>query len=130
MVTLWGGALLAMLIVIITGALHFDVRLAFDFPPDAWHFDAAKWVALGAAARIGMYDYLGYYDICFIGDEVKQPGRVIPRAVMLSLVLVALIYCAVNLSIIGVVPWQEFASADGVSKPVVTMMMTKCRYLL
>jgi len=125
MITLWAGALLAMAVVIVTGVLHFDARLAFDFPPDAWHFDAAKWVALGAAARIGMYDYLGYYDICFIGDEVKQPGRVIPRAVMLSLALVALIYFAVNLSILGVVPWREFVSADGLSKPVVTMMMTK-----
>lgn len=124
-VTLWAGALLAMAVVVVTGAMHFDAKIAFDFPEDAWTFDAAKWVALGAAARIGIYDYLGYYDICFIGDEVKQPGRVIPRAVMLSLVLVALIYLAVNLSIIGVVPWREFASAENVSKPVVTMMMAK-----
>jgi len=124
-VTLWAGALLAMAVVIVTGAMHFDPKIAFDFPEDAWTFDTAKWVALGAAARIGIYDYLGYYDICFIGDEVRQPGRVIPRAVMLSLVLVALIYLAVNLSIIGVVPWREFASAENVSKPVVTMMMAK-----
>jgi amino acid transporter len=124
-VTLWAGALLAMAVVIVTGAMHFDAKIAFDFPQDAWTFDAAKWVALGAAARIGIYDYLGYYDICFIGDEVRQPGRVIPRAVMLSLALVALIYLAVNLSIIGVVPWREFASAENVSKPVVTMMMAK-----
>lgn len=124
-VTLWAGALLAMAVVVVTGAMHFDAKIAFDFPEDAWTFDAAKWVALGAAARIGIYDYLGYYDICFIGDEVRQPGRVIPRAVMLSLVLVALIYLAVNLSIIGVVPWREFATAENVSKPVVTMMMAK-----
>jgi amino acid transporter len=124
-VTLWAGALLAMAVVIVTGAMHFDAKIAFDVPQDAWTFDAAKWVALGAAARIGIYDYLGYYDICFIGDEVRQPGRVIPRAVMLSLALVALIYLAVNLSIIGVVPWREFASAENVSKPVVTMMMAK-----
>lgn len=124
-VTLWAGALLAMAVVIVTGAMHFDAKIAFDFPENAWTFDAAKWVALGAAARIGIYDYLGYYDICFIGDEVKQPGRVIPRAVMISLVFVALIYLAVNLSIIGVVPWREFATAEGVSKPVVTMMMAK-----
>ena len=125
MVGLWAGVLLAMGFVIVTGAMHFDAKLAFDFPEDAWVFDAAKWAALGAAARIGIYDYLGYYDICFIGDEVKQPGRVIPRAVMLSLVLVALIYLAVNLSIIGVVPWREMVTAEGVSKPVVTMMMAK-----
>ncbi|WP_395747979.1 APC family permease [Prosthecobacter sp.] len=125
LITLWGGALLAMVVVIVTGVLHFDSKLAFDFPPDAWHLDAFKWGALGAAARIGMYDYLGYYDICFIGDEVRQPGKVIPRAVMLSLVLVALIYFAVNLSIIGVVPWRELVSTEGLSKPVVTMMMAK-----
>jgi amino acid transporter len=124
-VTLWLGALLAMGVVIFTGMRHFDPKLAFDFPEDAWTFDAAKWVALGAAARIGMYDYLGYYDICFIGDEVRRPERVIPRAVMLSLVLVAVIYFAVNLSIIGVVPWREFVSPEGVNKPVVTMMMAK-----
>jgi amino acid transporter len=124
-VTLWLGALLAMGVVIFTGMRHFDPKLAFDIPEDAWTFDAAKWVALGAAARIGMYDYLGYYDICFIGDEVRRPGRVIPRAVMLSLVLVALIYFAVNLSIIGVVPWREFVSPEGLNKPVVTMMMAK-----
>ncbi len=125
MIALWGGVLLAMAMVIVTGALHFNAKMAFDFPADAWHSDSAKWVALGAAARIGMYDYLGYYDICFIGDEVKQPGRVIPRSVMVSLVLVALIYFAVNLSILGVVPWREFVSAEGMSKPVVTMMMAK-----
>lgn len=124
-VALWAGALLAMAMVIVTGAMHFDAKIAFDFPERAWQFDAAQWIALGAAARIGIYDYLGYYDICFIGDEVKQPGRVIPRAVMLSLVLVALIYFAVNLSIIGVVPWREFVNAENVSKPVVTMMMAK-----
>jgi amino acid transporter len=44
---------------------------------------------------------------------------------MLSLVLVALIYFAVNLSIIGVVPWREFVSPEGLNKPVVTMMMAK-----
>ncbi|MBB5034763.1 APC family permease [Prosthecobacter vanneervenii] len=125
MMTLWAGVLLAMAVVIWTGVRNFDAKLAFDFPADAWSFDVTKWVALGAAARIGMYDYLGYYDICFIGDEVKQPGRVIPRAVMLSLVLVALIYFAVNLSIIGVVPWRELVSTEGVSEPVVTIMMTK-----
>lgn len=124
-VTLWAGALLAMAVVIVTGVMHFDAKVAFDFPENAWTFDAAKWVALGAAARIGIYDYLGYYDICFIGDEVKQPGRVIPRAVMLSLVLVTLIYLAVNLSIIGVVPWRHLWTEEGVTKPAVTIMMAK-----
>jgi amino acid transporter len=68
---------------------------------------------MGAAARIGIYDYLGYYDVCYIGDEVKNPGKVIPRSIILSIVGVALIYFSINLSIIGVVPWREFVPADG-----------------
>src|SRR5262249_17776339 len=67
---------------------------------------------LGASARIGIYDYLGYYDVCYVGDEVKEPQRVIPRAILISVFLVALIYAGVNLSVIGVVPWREFVPAS------------------
>jgi APA family basic amino acid/polyamine antiporter len=57
---------------------------------------------------VGIYDYLGYYNICYIGDEVRNPGRVIPRSILISVLTVAVIYIAINLSIIGVVPWREF----------------------
>jgi amino acid transporter len=57
---------------------------------------------------VGIYDYLGYYNICYIGDEVRDPGRVIPRSILISVMAVALICIAINLSIIGVVPWREF----------------------
>src|SRR6185312_11971669 len=59
-----------------------------------------------------VYDYLGYYDVCYIGDEVENPGRVIPRSILWSTVLVALIYVAINFSIIGVVPWRDFVPAS------------------
>ena len=57
--------------------------------------------------RIAMYDFLGYYDICYIGGEVRNPERVLPRAIILSVILVALIYSVMNLAIISVVPWRE-----------------------
>jgi len=59
-----------------------------------------------------VYDYLGYYDVCYIGDEVENPGRVIPRSILISTIAVALIYVAINFSIIGVVPWRDFVPAD------------------
>src|SRR2546425_2385641 len=68
-------------------------------------------MGLGTASRIGVYDYLGYYDVCYIGDEVENPGRVIPRSILISTVAVAVIYLAINLSIIGVVPWRDFVPA-------------------
>jgi amino acid transporter len=111
-VSLWIGTLLTTLAVIVTGAMHFSPARAFDFPPGAFNLSMGFLFGLGAASRIGIYDYLGYYDVCYIGDEVKTPGRTIPRSIIISVVCVALIYFAINLSIIGVVPWREFVPAD------------------
>ena len=115
-VSLWIGVLLTVSIVIITGLFNFDSEVAFDFPPNAFQFSWGFLMGLGAASRVGIYDYLGYYDICYIGDEVKDPGRVIPRSILLSIVGVAIIYFMINLSIIGVVSWREFVPDQGNAK--------------
>ena len=39
---------------------------------------------------------------------MKEPGRTIPRSVLISLVVVAVIYIGINLSIVGVLPWRTF----------------------
>src|SRR5437667_11469427 len=124
-VGLWIGTLLTTGAVILTGALHFNPKLAFDFPPEEFKFSLGFLFGLGAATRIGVYDYLGYYDVCFIGDEVRDPGKVIPRSILISIVGVALIYVAINFSIIGVVPWQEFVPATDPPAPVVSLLMEK-----
>ena len=123
----WIGTLLTVLMVIVTGAMHFDSHIAFDFPPGAWNFSLGFFLGLGAASRIGIYDYLGYYDVCYIGDEVRDPGRVIPRSILISTAAVAVIYLGINLSIIGVVPWREFVPAADhpESSFVVSVLMEK-----
>src|SRR5437867_3694824 len=63
-VALWVGTILTTLAVIGSGATHFDAKLAFDFPKGAFDFSVGFYFGLGAASRIGVYDYLGYYDIC------------------------------------------------------------------
>jgi amino acid transporter len=110
--TLWIGTIVTVLVVVVTGAIHFDPTVAFDFPPNAFNVSREFWLGLGAASAIGIYDYLGYYDVCYIGDEVQNPGRVIPRSILLSTVAVALIYIAINFSIIGIVSWRGFVPAE------------------
>jgi amino acid transporter len=126
-VSLWIGTLVTVLAVIVTGAMHFDPRVAFDFPPNAFNFSLGFFLGLGAAARVGIYDYLGYYDVCYIGDEVRDPGRVIPRSILISTAAVAAIYIGINLSIIGVIPWREFvpASAHPESNFIVSVFMER-----
>jgi amino acid transporter len=127
-VSLWIGTLLTTGAVILTGVTHFDPKIAFDFPPGAFNFSTGFLFGLGAASRIGVYDYLGYYDICYIGDEVRNPGRTIPRSVIISVIAVAAIYLAINFSIIGTVSWREFVPAE-TTKPlsdfVVSVMMER-----
>ncbi len=111
-VALWIGTILTVIAVVVAGALHFKASVAFDFPPRGFNCSLGFLLGLGAASRIGVYDYLGYYDVCYIGDEVENPGRVIPRSILMSTVAVAVIYLAINLSIIGVVPWRTFVPAE------------------
>lgn len=131
-VLLWAGTMVTALAVIGTGLWHFDASVAFAPPatPTATPlgFSTGFLLGLGTATRIGVYDYLGYYDVCYIGEEVRDPGRVIPRSILLSVGLVALLYAGINLSIIGVVPWQEFVPAEAtrpVSDYVVSIFMER-----
>jgi amino acid transporter len=75
----------------------------------------AFFLGLGGAMRIAVYDYLGYYNVCHLGDEVRDPARTIPRAVIISVVAIAAIYLTMNLSIIAVVPWQEAMISENVA---------------
>jgi basic amino acid/polyamine antiporter, APA family len=106
---LWIGVLLTVAWVIFAGVTNFQSARAFDFPPGAFTPSLAFFQGLGAAMLIAVYDYWGYYNVCFIGGEVKNPGYVIPRAVIYSILAVAAIYIVMNISILGVIPWQELA---------------------
>lgn len=126
-VSLWIGTLITTAAVIGTGVMHFNPNIAFDFPPGSFKFSMGFLLGLGAASRVGVYDYLGYYDICYIGEEVRNPGRTIPRSIIISVVVVALIYFSINLSIIGIVPWRDFvpAAEKPASQFVVSLMMER-----
>jgi amino acid transporter len=108
---LWLGVMLTILWIVASGVLNFDPRLAFDFPPGAFRLTPEFFYGLGSALLIAVYDYWGYYNVCFLGGEVRDPGRTIPRAVLLSIALVAVIYIVMNVSILGVIPWREFSAA-------------------
>ena len=104
---LWLAMLGTVLFMIVSGLTHFDKSLILPFPEDAFRFDGKFLFGLGTAMGIAMYDYLGYYDVCYIGDEVQHPEKNIPRSILISVVAVAAIYMTMNISFIGVIPWQE-----------------------
>ncbi len=106
---LWVGGALAMTWIIVAGFMHFRPALAFDFPPGAFRPSHEFFTGMGAAMLLTTYDYWGYYNVCFLGGEVKDPGRTIPRALILSILAVAALYILMNLAVLGVIPWRELA---------------------
>ncbi|HEY6446620.1 MAG TPA: APC family permease [Acidobacteriaceae bacterium] len=118
---LWAGVMAALAIVIFAGLTHLHPAL-LRIPPHAFSFSPAFFTGLGSATLIATYDYWGYYNVCFLGGEVRDPGRTIPRAVLLSIAVVAVLYIAMNISVLGVVPASAMRAGAG-SETVVAHMV-------
>jgi amino acid transporter len=106
---LWVGVVGALGFVIFTGLTHFHRDLAF---PAGWLRAPASgfWMGFSSALLIALYDYWGYYNICFLGEEVVRPEKTIPRSMLLSIAIVAIVYVVMNVSILGVLPAGEIAA--------------------
>jgi amino acid transporter len=113
-VVLWAGTMATVLTVIACGIAYFTPSL-IEFPENAFQLDGGFAAGLGGAMLIAIYDYLGYYNVCHLGDEVRDPARTIPRAVIISIIVVAAIYLLMNVCIIGVVPWREAMASEHVA---------------
>ena len=113
---LWLGVMGTIGWIIFAGLTHFNTALVFSFPPGAFHFSTNFFLGLGSAMLIATYDYWGYYNVCFLGDEVENPSKTIPRALLLSILLVGCLYVVMNASILGVVPWQEIVQSSQSNK--------------
>jgi basic amino acid/polyamine antiporter, APA family len=123
---LLAGVIGTMSWIIIAGLSHFNASQAFSFPPGAFTLSKSFFLGLGSAMLISTYDYWGYYNVAFLGDEVKEPGKTIPRAVLLSIFLVGCLYVVMNISILGVVPWREIqAGQNNSGLYVVSIFMRK-----
>jgi amino acid transporter len=115
MLVLWGGMLATVACVIVSGLSRFDATLIADLPPDAGRIDGRFAFQLGAAVAIAMYDFLGYYQVCYLGDEVVEPDRTLPRAILISAAAVAGIYLVMNVSMLGVLPWREAIASEHIA---------------
>jgi basic amino acid/polyamine antiporter, APA family len=107
MLVLWIGMLLTAAWVIFTGFTHANPRLLLDFPPGAWHIGLPFILGLGNGTMLVMFNFLGYYQICYLGDEVKNPAKVVPYGVIVSILIVMVIDFLISVAFAGVIPWRE-----------------------
>jgi amino acid transporter len=95
---LFAGVLAAIAGVIVSGFAHAATTGGWRMPAEP---AISLPVALGGLAQATLlttYCYWGYYNIAFLGGEVRKPERTIPRAILLSLLFVAGFYVAMDLA--------------------------------
>lgn len=117
------GTVVTILTLVVAGLAHFDSSL-IDLPPRAFEQNWTFWFGIGAAMRIAVYDYLGYYNICHLGEEVHEPGRTIPRAVIASVVIVTALYLSLIFAVIGVIPWREAMESEAIAGDLMTRLVS------
>jgi amino acid transporter len=109
----------------VTGLLHGQWSRVVAFPTGAWKLDHGFFVGLGSAMLIATYDYWGYYNVTFLGGETRDPGRTIPRAVLLSIAMVAVLYLGLNASVLAVMGSPAIVAAQdiGARRALLSEMM-------
>jgi amino acid transporter len=114
---LWIIMLVSVVGVSAAGFSDFHSHFAFDYPADA--FGGRFFIGLGAGLIVGVYDYMGYSTTAFMGDELRNPGRTMPGSIIISVIAMMCIYLVLNISVLGVVPWETIAKSKSVASLVV-----------
>ena len=104
---LWGITIASILYCLIAGLANFHGE-NFHLPAQPFGNDGALSfvVSLGAACRFGIYDLTGYYDVCTMGGEVRNPRRTIPGSCIITCTLLLFVYMLTYVAIIGYLPWD------------------------
>jgi amino acid transporter len=113
---LWCTVIATIGWILITAALYGHLSTAFDLPVGALHLTPAFFTGLASAMLIATYDFWGYYNITFLGAEVRDPAKTIPRAILISIAFVAALYLALNVAVLAVLPWRPLLAMTNLTQ--------------
>ena len=109
-VLLWAGVIATLGWIIFGGISHGNFLQPLHELPSAFSWSMLISFFFGQACVKTIYSYLGYYNVCHLGGEIKDPGKNIPRSMFISVIGIAVLYLAMNMSVGSVIPWQEIKS--------------------
>lgn len=111
-VFLWSGVIITMFWIISGGIVHGNFLAPIRNINSGLSVDYAFVAAIGFASVKSVYSYLGYYNVCHLGSEIKNPSKNIPRSMFISIVGIAFLYFFMNVSVVSVIPWQQAKSSE------------------
>jgi amino acid transporter len=110
-VFLWVGVLGTMGWIIFGGIAHGNFLEPIKHINDGFTMQHGFVAALGFASVKTIYSYLGYYNVCHLGGEIKNPSKNIPRSMFISITGIAILYLAMNVSVASVLPFQTIVNS-------------------
>jgi fructoselysine transporter len=121
-VVLWVVVILTVAWIIFSGLTHQQHSMQFLPKGNESFFSYAFWAAVGQGSVKTVYSYLGYYNVCHLGGEIKRPEKNIPKSIFISIAGIATLYLLMNISVMGVVSWQEIKPDE---KHLVSLFMER-----
>lgn len=120
----------AIMVLIKLGVLAMFVIIAFTaFDANHLHNFAPFGVAgIGSAAGTIFFSFIGLDTVSTAGDEVRNPQRTMPRALISALAIVTTVYVLVALSALGTQPWQDFAAQENAGLATILDNVTHGRW--
>ena len=103
---------LTILWIIISGLMHQQHPVQLVPAGEASLFSYAFWAAVGQGSVKTVYSFLGYYNVCHLGGEIKRPEVNIPRSIFISIIGITVLYLLMNISVMGVIRWQSVLEDD------------------
>jgi len=103
---------LTILWIIISGLMNQQHPVQLIPSGETSFFTYAFWAAVGHGSVKTVYSYLGYYNVCHLGGEIKNPEINIPRSIFISIAGIAILYLLMNISVMGVIRWQSVLEGD------------------
>jgi basic amino acid/polyamine antiporter, APA family len=106
----------AAMVVIKLGVLMTFAAIAFTAFKASRFTDLAPFGISGISLATGtiFFAYIGLDAISTAGDEVKDPQRTMPRAIIYALLIVTAIHVLVSVAALGAQPWQDFRGEQAV----------------
>ena len=122
-ILLWSGVIITMFWIIGGGIVHGDFFAPVRNINSGLTVDYAFVTAIGFASVKSVYSYLGYYNVCHLGSEIKNPSKNIPRSIFISIAGIAILYLLMNISVVSVIPWQQAKESEFVISEFMEALM-------
>src|SRR6185312_12915688 len=120
---LWSGVIITMFWIIAGGVGHGNFLAPVRNINSGLTVDYAFVTAIGFASVKSVYSYLGYYNVCHLGSEIKNPSKNIPRSIFISIAGIAVLYLLMNISVVSVIPWEHAKNSEFVISEFMEVLM-------